>query len=118
MWMTKKKLKEELAHAEEQLSRGSYLYHEVMTSYLDADKMLKCMKEKFPFELGQTVYQLELRNSKGRFTKTKASREHSTINEVVVDKKNYFTLVDKIASGDVFTTLEDAEKHIAEVCIE
>ena len=82
-----------------------------------ADAVEKYMS-MYPFELGQVVYDVQLRSSKGRFTKTKASREHSLINEVVVDKKNYFNLVDRYASNDVFTDRVKAEKYLESVCVE
>ena len=79
---------------------------------------LEAMMEVFPFELGQVVYDVQLRSATGRFTKTKASREKSIINEVVVDKKNYFKLVDRYAAKDVFKTIEQAEHYIKDVCVE
>ena len=118
MWVTKKKLREDLAHAEQQIQRGQYMYNELMASYIAKDGLLKDMLKQYPFALGQVVYDLQLRSSKGRFTKTKASREHSLINEVVVDKKNYFGLVDRYASNDVFTDRAEAEKYLESVCIE
>lgn len=118
MWVTKKKLREDLAYTEEQLQRGEKLYNEVLKECAVLSEALLAYEVKYPLELGQVVYDVQLRSSKGRFTKTKASREHSIINEVVVDKKNYFNLVDRLASKDVFTTLKNAEDHIAEVCID
>ncbi len=82
-----------------------------------ADKVEEYMRT-YPFQLGQVVYDVQLRSSKGRFTKTKASREHSIINEVVVDKKNYFNLVDRYNNFDVFTTLKNAEEHLDSVCVD
>ena len=76
------------------------------------------MEKKFPFSIGQVVYDVQLRSSKGRFTKTKASKEHSLINEVVVDHKNYFNLVDRYMSEDVFLHLECAQEYLEKVCIE
>lgn len=76
------------------------------------------MMKKYPFEIGETVYDLQLRSSKGRFTKTKASREHSLINEVVVDKKNYFGLVERYNNKDVFTDKNCAEEYLKSVCVE
>ena len=76
------------------------------------------LNDMYPFEFGQVVYDVQLRNAKGRFTKTKASREHSVINEVVVDRKNYFTLVDRYRSSDVFMNLEAAEMRLDAVCVE
>ena len=70
----------------------------------------------FPLEMGQVVYDLQLRGDNGRYTKTKASREHSLINEVVVDKKNYFKLVDRLGT-DVFEDRCAAEFYLDQVCV-
>ena len=118
MWVTKKKLKKDLAHAEQQLQNCEKLYNEVLKECAVLSEALLAYEVKYPLELGQVVYDVQLRSSKGRFTKTKASREHSIINEVVVDKKNYFGLVDRIASKDVFTDRVKAEEHLESVCVE
>ena len=72
----------------------------------------------FPFKMGQVVYDVQLRSATGRFTRTKASREHSLINEVTVDKKNYFNLVERYNQKDVFVTRAGAEAQINAVCID
>ena len=125
MWMNKKLLKQENAELKYQLDRAEEVYselvenYEVIVKYNDdlADKVEEYMK-KYPFDLGQTVYDVKLRSASGRFTKTKAAREHSVVNEVVVDKKNYFTLVDRFASGEVFTSMDEATEYLNKVCVE
>ena len=97
MWTTKRTLKAEVAELTNELNE---------------------MYAKYPFEMGQIVYDVQLKNNKGRYTKTKGCREYSSINEVTVDKKNYFNLVDRLANKDVFITLEAAEAHIVEVCVD
>lgn len=82
-----------------------------------ADKVEEYMK-KYPLELGQVVYDVQLRSSKGTFTKTKACKQHSTINELVVDKKNYFKLVDKFATNTLFVDIKDAESYLDSICVE
>ncbi len=72
----------------------------------------------FPFELGQVVYDVALKNAQGRYTKKKPSFEHSTITEVVVDEKNYFGLVKRLARNDVFVYREMAEDYLKSVCEE
>jgi hypothetical protein len=72
--------------------------------------------EDFPFELGQKVYDVALKNAQGRYTKTRPSREHSTITEVVVDEKNYFSLVNRMKRNDVFFNHEDAELWLNYIC--
>ena len=115
MFITKKKRIREL---EAELEKMRSCYNEMLVTNNDLSNEIIEMKSKFPFDLGQVVYDLQLRSSKGRFTKTKASREHSLINEVVVDKKNYFGLVDRYASKDVFKDRVEAEKYLESVCVE
>lgn len=73
--------------------------------------------EAFPFDLGQTVYDVQLRNEKGRYAKKNASLEHSRINEVVVDDKNYFGLVERYKKNDVFCSYEMARAYLESVCV-
>lgn len=79
---------------------------------------LTSFEQEYPLTIGQTVYDIQLRNNKGRYTKTKASRQYSHINEVVVDKKNYFNLVGRYHSKDVFIDKVDAENYLDSVCVE
>ena len=80
-----------------------------------ADKV-ESMLKMYPFNVDDVVYELILKNNKGRFTKSKPSREHSIIEEVLVTKKNYFSLVDRYNEGFVFTTLDDAEAQLKSLC--
>lgn len=115
MFITKKKRIREL---ETELEKMRSVYNEMLINNNDLSDEIIEMKSKFPFDLGQVVYDLQLRSSKGRFTKTKASREYSLINEVVVDKKNYFGLVDRYNNKDVFTDKNCAEEYLESVCVE
>lgn len=72
--------------------------------------------EAFPFDLGQVVYDVALKNAQGRYTKTKPSFEYSTITEVVVDEKNYFNLIKRFRSSDVFSSSEAAEAYLKSIC--
>ena len=81
-------------------------------------KALEEMYETFPFELGEVVYDLQLRSAAGKYTKTKPSKEQSIINEVVVDEKNYFKLKARYESRDVFRTYEGAEDYLNSICVE
>ena len=92
---TKKELKEELQAYEEQF---------------------KSLREDFPFDLGQTVYDIALKNDKGRYTKTNPSLEYSTITPVVVDEKNYFKLVERYRRNDVFEAKDEAAYYIRSLC--
>lgn len=83
---------------------------------VDLMNKLDTMVETFPFKLGQTVYDVALKNAQGRYTKTKPSFEHSTITEVVVDTKNYFKLVERYKRQDIHMTMESAEDYLKSVC--
>ena len=75
------------------------------------------MKKAFPFELGQTVYDVQLRNDKGRYATKNVSLEHSIITEVVVSKKNYFGLVERYNKKDVFLSYNCARTYIESICV-
>ena len=77
---------------------------------------LKHMQQQFPFEMYQVVYDVALKNDKGRYTKTNPSLEHSTITEVTVDEKNYFKLVERLRRKDVFFDVESAENYLKSIC--
>ena len=125
MWMTKKKLKKEVEYLKSRIdelvdtsSELNYRFNDVVKFNSElADKVEEYMSI-YPLTIGQTVYDVQLRNSKGRYTKSKACREYSVINEVVVDKKNYFNLVDRLHAKDVFVDRDEALKHLDAVCID
>ena len=109
MWVTKKQLKKQIAELEQ--------------DNIDLGNEVKCLTEvvdtynkKFPFDFGETVYDVQLRGENGRYTKKNPSREHSVVNEVIVDKKNYFNLVDRYNQKDVFTELKLAEEYLDSIC--
>lgn len=74
------------------------------------------LREIFPFDLGQVVFDIALKDEKGRYTKTAPSLEYSIVNEVVVDEKNYFGLVERYNRNDVFVFREDAEDYLKSIC--
>ena len=74
------------------------------------------MCQAFPFKLGQVVYDLTLKNSKGRYTKVDPDLKRSTITEVVVNELNYFSLVERFRRNDVFACYEDAERYLKYIC--
>ena len=74
------------------------------------------MLQMFPFEMCQVVYDVALKNAKGRYTKTNPSFEHCTITEVVVDEKNYFKLVERYHRNDVFFDRDEAEEYLRSIC--
>ena len=79
---------------------------------------LDSFNDNFPLDIGEVVYDVQLRNDKGRYTKKNASREHSLINDVIVTEKNYFNLVNRYHDGDVYLTYTAAEQHMNEVCVD
>jgi hypothetical protein len=106
---TKKELKDKIFDLECDLDAAE--------SELEAvEDELDAMQEVFPFYMGQVVYDVALKNDKGRYTKTNASIEHSTITEVTVDEKNYFGLVKRLHRKDVFTERETAEEFLKFIC--
>lgn len=72
--------------------------------------------EKYPLELGETVYDVALKNAQGKYTKTKPSLEHCIITPVTVDEKNYFKLVKRMVNKDVFMSMESAKKYLESIC--
>jgi hypothetical protein len=83
---------------------------------VDLTEDLYDMVDAFPFYMGQTVYDVALKNAQGRYTKTKPSREHCTITEVEVNEKNYFGLKKRLENNDVFYEREEAEEYLESVC--
>lgn len=108
-FITKKELKKQLAEQKETIL-------ELRCDLEARTADLKCLREIFPLDIGQTVYDVALRNAKGRYTKTRPSLEHSTITQVVVDEKNYFTLVERLRRKDVFFSDKEAEEYLKTVC--
>ena len=95
------------------------LENDVLAAYNECEAVkgeLNAMKNAFPFTLGQTVYDVQLRNEQGRYATKNASIEHSRINEVVVNKQNYFGLVDRYHRNDVFFDYDAAKAFIADTC--
>lgn len=82
----------------------------------ECTKELDGLRETFPFDMGQVVFDVALKDVKGRYTKTSPSLEYSTINEVTVDENNYFGLVERYNRNDVFVAREDAEAYLKSIC--
>ena len=117
LFESKRSLRNTIADLQGRLEYAELAYNKVVSYNNELADKVEYMMSMYPFTIGDTVYDVQLRSDKGRFTKTKASREHSIINEVVVDKKNYFNLVDRLHTSDVFTSRELAEAHLDEVCV-
>ena len=106
---TKKELRKKLADISEENNRLTALVDELV-------KSVSLYKSTFPFRLGETVYDLQLRSTKGRYTKTNPSIEHSLINEVIVDEDNYFNLLNRYTKHDVFMTYDAAYTYLVGLC--
>ena len=89
---------------------------ELMDEIEELIEEIDFMLEDFPFFIGQTVYDVALKNAKGRYTKVNPSLEHSTITAVTVDEKNYFSLVNRYEKNDVFIEREEAESYLRQIC--
>ena len=113
---TKKELRAKIDALQDQVAIERNTKLEVIKYNNEIANAYERMTMIYPLDLGQTVYDLQLRGDNGRYTKTKASREHSLINEVVVDKKNYFKLVDRLGT-DVFEERCAAEFYLDQVCV-
>ena len=98
---TKKELRDKINFLTEELDNEK-------KERIELQKIVAHRREKFPFDIGQKVYDLQLRTSKGRYTKTNPSIEHSLINELIVDEENYFGLVTRYKKHDVFTSYDAA----------
>jgi hypothetical protein len=106
---TKKKRLEYIAKHDEEILKFKEEIDELEEALFDS----YCA---FPFYLGQIVYDVALKNEKGRFTKTKPSLELSTITPVIVNEKNYFGLKKRLENNDVFYEREEAEDYLKSVC--
>ena len=120
---TKKELRAEIARLEVQndllLTRNSKLTDKVddlTTAVNSANDKVLCLKRMFPLALGETVFDVALKNAQGKYAKKNPSFEHSTITEVVVTEKNYFSLVKRLENNDVFYTRAAAEDYLKAIC--
>ena len=83
----------------------------------DLEFELDQLAEQFPLTLGQTVYDIALKDSKGRYTKTDPSADYSIINAVIVDEKNYFNLAERFKrNNDVFFSEAEAAAYLNRIC--
>lgn len=89
---------------------------ELQMSVKELEGELAQMQEKYPLELGETVYDVALKNAQGKYTKTKPSIEHCTVTPVTVDEKNYFKLVARMRNNDVFLSEAAAKAYLESIC--
>ena len=100
-------------------AKNAILKENLYNADSEVEKLIKELdhyKMTFPLTLGDTVFDIQLRNANGRFAKKNASRQHSYYNKVVVTKSNYFSLVDRFFNNDVFINEAEANKYLDEVC--
>lgn len=102
------------------LKRINSTLNEIISDLEDECDRLECELEyildSFPFELGQVVYDIALKDRRGRYTKTNPSFEHCIINEVVVDENNYFSLANRLKNNDVFYDASSANEFLKSIC--
>jgi hypothetical protein len=108
---TKKELKAQVSTLEADLNSVNEILDSYVKSYTELINM-------FPYKLGQTVYDVALKNAQGRYTKTKPSLEYSIITPVTIDEKNYFSIVKRSMKNDIFLTEEAAKQFLKSVCKE
>ena len=101
-FVTKKELKEQVL--------------DLQMTVKELDGEITMRDEKYPLELGETVYDIALKNAQGKYTKTKPSLEHCTITPVTVDEKNYFKLVARMRNNDVFLSEAAAKTYLESIC--
>lgn len=89
---TKKELRAKISRLEAMILKLEDQNNSIRKYNEDIAELCGDMRSRFPFDIGQTVYDIQLRGENGRYTRTKASREHSLINEIVVTSRNYFKL--------------------------
>jgi hypothetical protein len=89
---------------------------ELQAKIAEHEAVIEAAFEAFPLTVGQTVYDIALKNESGRYTKLRPSFEHSTITPVEVTEKNYFSLVNRFRRNDVFFTQEEAEEYLKSIC--
>ena len=91
------------------------LLEEANADILDLEDAFEDLAAQFPFPLGYTVYEVQLKNKNGKFTTAKPSKERSVIIPTVVTEKDYFRLAKKYENG-VFLELDEAEAYLDEIC--
>lgn len=77
---------------------------------------LASVREVFPFNMGEVVYDVALKNKKGQYSKSHPSLGHCEISEVTVTERNYFSIVNRYNNHDVFRTYDEAVEYIKSIC--
>ena len=107
---TKKELRARIAELEAQNAQIRKYNEDIADAY-------ELMNTIYPLDIGVTMYDVQLRGEDGKYTRNKASREYSLINEIIVTEANYFKLKKRLLKNDIFITLDEAKKYLDEVCV-
>ena len=107
---TKKELRARIADLENENNTIRQYNNDIANAY-------ERIRADYPLDIGATIYDVQLRGDDGKYTRIKASRDHSLINEVEVTEANYFKLKKRMLKEDVFYTYDQAIKHLDEVCV-
>lgn len=114
---TKKELRAKISRLEAMILKLEDQNNSIRKYNEDIVDAYEMLKATYPLNLGATMYDVQLRGENGRYTRAKASREHSLINEVIVTEANYFKLKKRMLKNDVFFSRIEAEKYLDNVCI-
>lgn len=106
---TKKELRARISDLEAQNNQIRKYNEDIANEY-------EKIRTYYPLDIGATMYDVQLRGEDGKYTRTKASREHSLINEVIVTEANYFKLKKRMLKNDIFFTKEEAEEYLTDIC--
>ena len=77
---------------------------------------LEKSKKLFKVGVGETVYDITLKDKNGKFTLKRPCLETSTIKAVEVTEGNFFDIIRRIEKKDVFHDEERARKHLEKLC--
>lgn len=77
---------------------------------------LEKSKKLFKVGVGETVYDITLKDKNGKFTLKRPCLETSTIKAVEVTEGNFFDIIRRIEKKDVFHDEGRARKHLEKLC--
>lgn len=107
---TKKELRAKISKLEKKYEDANHAAETYVTELTE-------MHGLYPLTIGAIMYDVQLRGEDGKYTRTKASREHSLITEVEVTEANYFKLKKRMLKNEVFFTFDHAKKYLDESCV-
>lgn len=124
------KLTAEFAEAKEQTIRTAEQFGTVALQLTAAKEAMKEYKKQvedtfaelekskklFKVGVGETVYDITLKDKNGKFTLKSPCLETSTIKAVEVTEGNFFDIIRRIEKKDVFLDEGRARKHLEMLC--